>query len=289
MLPQQNEDCLLQTIGGQLTNIGTAEAVVGEGMHGEYSGARLLNVTGINAADVNLQKISRSTIKKMREKQAASGITHLKTSKHSVGVVTSRATGKQSTTLPALFVENPMLPEVDLPVVQKNVNGKLCGELGKSLTLKNNDLTSASSAGICSKDIIDDGNIVETNVSKKSVQHGNENIESTFWESSKIIVQGCYALLKPGGISIWVCKDYVKKGQRVPFSDRWQSLCESVGFTLVCRHQAMLVENHGVKTDLLGVDEEINTERKSFFRRLAEKKGSPRIDFEDVLCFVKEK
>jgi hypothetical protein len=117
---------------------------------------------------------------------------------------------------------------------------------------------------------------------------GNSSGE-TFWESSKIIVQGCYALLKPGGHAIWVCKDYVKAKKRVPFSDRWQALCESVGFTLVCRHQAMLVENHGIKTSLMGVDEEINTERKSFFRRLAEKKGSPRIDFEDVLCFVKEK
>lgn len=53
-------------------------------------------------------------------------------------------------------------------------------------------------------------------------------------------------------------------------------------------HQAMLVENHGTKTSLMGVDEEINTERKSFFRRLAEKKGSPRIDFEDVICLRKK-
>lgn len=29
------------------------------------------------------------------------------------------------------------------------------------------------------------------------------------------------------------------------------------------------------------------TERKSFFRRLAEKKGSPAIDWEDVICVVK--
>jgi hypothetical protein len=118
-------------------------------------------------------------------------------------------------------------------------------------------------------------------------QIGNSSGE-TFWTASREIVQGCYDLLKPGGHAIWVCKDYVKKGQRVPFSDRWQTLCESVGFTLVCRHQAMLVENHGTKTNLLGVDEEITTERKSFFRRLAEKKGSPRIDFEDIICLRKK-
>ena len=91
-----------------------------------------------------------------------------------------------------------------------------------------------------------------------------------------------------GGHAIFVTKRYVKGGKIVEFSDRWQSLCESVGFKLVCRHQAMLVENHGTKTSLMGVDEEINTERKSFFRRLAEKKGSPRIDFEDVICLRKK-
>jgi len=90
-----------------------------------------------------------------------------------------------------------------------------------------------------------------------------------------------------GGVAIFVTKDYVKKGQRVPFSDRWLALCESVGFILVCRHQAMLVEHHGWQMTTGGGIEEINTERKSFFRRLAEKKGSPRIDHEDVLCFVK--
>ena len=31
----------------------------------------------------------------------------------------------------------------------------------------------------------------------------------------------------------------------------------------------------------------VSTSRKSFFRRLAEAKGSPAIDFEDVLCLVK--
>jgi len=109
----------------------------------------------------------------------------------------------------------------------------------------------------------------------------------TFWEASLKILHGCYAFLKPGGHAIWVCKDYVKAGKRVPFSDHWLALCELVGFKLVCRHQAMLVEHHGWQMTTGGGIEEINTERKSFFRRLAEKKGSPRIDHEDVLCFVK--
>jgi hypothetical protein len=91
-----------------------------------------------------------------------------------------------------------------------------------------------------------------------------------------------------GGVSIWVTKDYVKNKKIVPFSDRWLALCESVGFKLVCRHQAMLVKEYGRQKNIHGKEEIIQTERKSFFRRLAESKGSPRIDWEDILCLVKE-
>lgn len=110
---------------------------------------------------------------------------------------------------------------------------------------------------------------------------------TTFWSASKEIVQGCFDMLKHGGHAMWVCKDYIKAGKRVPFSQNWASLCESVGFEIVCWHQAMLVKEHGVQIGLDGEDEVIQTERKSFFRRLAEKKGSPRIDFEDIICMKK--
>ena len=75
---------------------------------------------------------------------------------------------------------------------------------------------------------------------------------------------------------------------RVPFSDQWQALCEAVGFVPVCQHRALLVTGEGVQTDAFGPDKKLRRERKSFFRRLAEAKGSPRIDFEDVRCFTKE-
>jgi len=88
----------------------------------------------------------------------------------------------------------------------------------------------------------------------------------TFWSASKIIVQQCYDLLKPQGHAIWVTKDYVKKGLRVPFTDRWLALCESVGFKLVCHHHAMLV---GLKFEK---DHVKIVERKSFFRRTGETK-----------------
>jgi DNA modification methylase len=105
----------------------------------------------------------------------------------------------------------------------------------------------------------------------------------TFWSASKEIVQESYDLLKQDGHAIWVAKDYVSKGKLIPFSDRWVTLCESVGFKVVCRHHAMVV-----RADQMGwLGSKIITERKSFFRRLQESKGSPRIDWEDVVCMVK--
>jgi len=115
----------------------------------------------------------------------------------------------------------------------------------------------------------------------------------TFWSASKEIVQGCHELLRDGGHAIWVTKDYVKAGKRVPFSNRWVALCESVGFKVVCWHHALLIEKHGYRMkfnfdNVIDEEEIILIERKSFFRRLAEKKGSPRIDWEDVICVEKK-
>lgn len=116
-----------------------------------------------------------------------------------------------------------------------------------------------------------------------SGQLGNSEGE-TFWTAARDIVAQCGLILRPGGHAIWVCKDFVRKGKRVPFSDQWQALCESLGFRLVCRHRAMLVKTGATQKLLDGGTHTTTRERKSFFRRLAEKKGSPRIDWEDVIC-----
>ena len=109
----------------------------------------------------------------------------------------------------------------------------------------------------------------------------------TFWAASRLIVEQTYAALRPGGYAAWVCKDFVRKGQRVPFSDQWQQLCAAVGFEPVERIAAMLVADHGDQLDIFGGATARLKERKSFFRRLAEKKGSPRIDHEDVIIMRK--
>jgi len=109
----------------------------------------------------------------------------------------------------------------------------------------------------------------------------------TFWTAARDIVRECHAILKPGVLAVWVCKDFIRKGARVPFSDDWRRLCESEGFDLVEWIHASLVKTES-HPDLFGGDDIVKTtERKSFFRRLAEKKGSPAIDHEDVLILRK--
>jgi len=113
------------------------------------------------------------------------------------------------------------------------------------------------------------------------------DVGDTFWAAARAIVEQTHAALKPGGYVAWVCKDFVRKGQRVPFSDQWEQLCAAVGFEPVERIAAMLVDDHGSQLDIFGGATPRRTERKSFFRRLAEKKGSPRIDWEDVIIMRK--
>jgi DNA modification methylase len=104
----------------------------------------------------------------------------------------------------------------------------------------------------------------------------------TFWQASRLIVLQCKLLLKPGGTAVWVVKDFVRSKKRVPFSDDWRKLCEACGFRLVEWIKASLVSETVTATMFEG-NVTRRRERKSFFRRLAEKKGSPRIDHEDVL------
>jgi hypothetical protein len=108
----------------------------------------------------------------------------------------------------------------------------------------------------------------------------------TFWAAAKQIVAECHKILKPGGHAIWVVKSFVRKGKIVDFPGDWQKLCESQGFKTVCIHHAMLVkeQNHD---GLFGDTITEKKERKSFFRRLAESKGSPAINYEVVLCMQK--
>lgn len=116
-------------------------------------------------------------------------------------------------------------------------------------------------------------------------QLGNET-GITFWEAARIICKQCFQILRPGGVAIWVCKDFVRNKQRVPFSADWQRLCIACGFEPVEWIKASLVKEQR-HPGLFGDEIVERTERKGFFRRLAEKKGSPPIDEEDVLILRK--
>lgn len=122
--------------------------------------------------------------------------------------------------------------------------------------------------------------------SKESGQLAKQTRES-FWLASRQIVEQVFMCLKPGGYAVWVTKDFVKARKRVPFSDNWQKLCESVGLVPHRRIRAMVTEVHGTQILLDGGEHQLRTEKKSFFRRMAEKKGAPPIDWEDVIVMRK--
>jgi len=122
----------------------------------------------------------------------------------------------------------------------------------------------------------------EVSYGKTEGQIGNQQGD-TFWAAAKTILEQCHQILKPGGHAIWVVKSFVRNKKIVDFPGDWKRLCESVGFVTLCEHHAMLVKETSHKT-LFGHTEVKRKERKSFFRRLAESKGSPRIDYEVVLC-----
>ena len=83
-------------------------------------------------------------------------------------------------------------------------------------------------------------------------------------------------------------KSFVRAGALVDFPGQWRQLCESDGFITLHEHHALLVRDDGTQLAMDGNHKSYRRERKSFFRRLSESKGSPRIDHETIYCMVKE-
>ena len=117
-------------------------------------------------------------------------------------------------------------------------------------------------------------------------QIGNAEGE-TYWQAMAQVYAQCRQALRPGGVLVCVVKDYVKNKQRVPLSDQTLSLLLHLGFEPVDRFAAMLVSEQTHLGLFNGEPIVQRKSRKSFFRRLAEKKGSPAIDHEDVLVVRK--
>jgi hypothetical protein len=125
-----------------------------------------------------------------------------------------------------------------------------------------------------------------------AAQNAEGNLASeagtTFWEASKQILEQVVALLKPGGVAVFVVKAYVRDSQIVDFPGQWRTLCESLGLVTLHEHHALLVEDHGTQGGLFGEDTTHRTHKKSFFRRLHEKRRPDlAINHETVYCMQK--
>lgn len=110
---------------------------------------------------------------------------------------------------------------------------------------------------------------------------------NTFWSAAAQILQELWHLLPPGAPAVWVLKAYVSKGKIVDFPRQWEALCHQCGFETAEWIEASLLSDCGVQETLFGDAEHITVAKKSFFRRLAERKGSPRIDAEIVLITLR--
>jgi len=113
-------------------------------------------------------------------------------------------------------------------------------------------------------------------------QLGTES-NNTFWQAARTIIEQTHQTLAPDAVAVWVCKSFVRNKKRVDFPGQWRELTEACGFETIEMIRAWLVEDRGAQYTLTGGLDERRIERKSFFRRLAESKGSPRIDYEVVI------
>lgn len=109
--------------------------------------------------------------------------------------------------------------------------------------------------------------------------------ERFYWSSLAEIYYQCFTLLPNHGHMVLVLKSYVKKGKLVDLPGQTAELLEAVGFRVIHWHEAMLIARESQLTLAGG---EIRKQRKSFFRRLYEKKHPGlSVDNEVVLCAQK--
>ena len=107
-----------------------------------------------------------------------------------------------------------------------------------------------------------------------------------YWSACRDVYRQCWDIMTPGGHMALVVKGYVKAKKYVDLPAQTLDLLLSLGFEPVLWVEAMLVAAES-QPGLLDDTQEYRKERKSFFRRLAEAKGSPRIDAEIVLVVRK--
>lgn len=108
-----------------------------------------------------------------------------------------------------------------------------------------------------------------------------------FWTSARQVIDQLIQVLRPGGHVVWITKRFVRDGRVGQYSAQWAAVSIAAGLQPVCWHRAWLVDDRGTQVDLQGKHHRRLVHHKSFYRRLAEGRGSPPIDWEDVVCFVR--
>ena len=236
-----------QIAGGRLTQTGREEAQLGEDTLGGFCEEQPSNEMGTNASSACLTSESKSIISKADRKPEDGGTTHPTTSKQFVVSVTSQSTDLLGYGEPAQSAENEQ---------------------------KENRLEDAARKGAANSPSLPPR--FDSKIS---------GLPDNFWCASRQILEQVFLAMKPGGHAVFVVKAFVRKGKLVDFPGQWRQLCEAVGFRCLHVHRALLTEEYGTQINTKGDHETHRIKRASFFRRLAEKKGSPRIDWEEVQCF----
>jgi hypothetical protein len=233
------------------TETGREEITLGGDSLGEFSAERPSNETGENVAGAAVPSGSSSTTRKINQELAENGITSSKTSKRSAGLATTDTTLKMCG------------------------NTRICAKcaaLGTSREVPQSDRVHQNA---------------RPHSTPQSIKGGcSKNGEpETYWEAVAQVYAQCLIALRPGGYAVVVVKDYVQKKKRVPLCDQTLSLLTHLGFEPVERIRANLV--HEERSSGLFGEHVKRKSRKSFFRRLAEKRGSPAIDWEECLVVRK--
>ena len=117
------------------------------------------------------------------------------------------------------------------------------------------------------------------------MQLGNDT-GTDYWSAMDQVYRECARILAPVAPMLLVLKGYVQKGQYVDLPQQTAELLEQCGFRVVHWHYASL-QSREAQLDIFGG--ETRRERKSFFRRLAEKNGAPPINHEVVLCAERDR
>jgi hypothetical protein len=248
-LPPPDSTSQLPSVGENCIHTGLEEVRVGEGMPGALHDGQPLNETDTDVVNAVRSNDCRFITDATRMKREESGIIRSVTLKHSAPLVTLPFTVQRPSPQLVPSVESSTLEEVREHAVQQNAN-------------ENQSIVPIE------------------NLQQKTDWQDQPD---TFWSAASVIMRQVYQVLAPGAVAVWVLKAFVRKGERVDFPGQWAALGESCGFQTVEWIRSWLIEDQGAQHTLDGDVEQKQVAWKSFFRREAEKKGAPPIDYEVVL------